>query len=314
MKPILSVVIVNFNGGRMLARSVESVRSHSKDCEIIIVDNNSSDGSVALLEASSDLRVIKLQRNMGFARANNIGIRASAGPYVVLLNSDTQVTPSWLDHLILKAEASPNIGMVGPKLLQSRDHSILDSTGHVFQFETGLSVDRGYGQVDKGQFDSFTDVPSCCFACVLIKRIVFEQIGLLDEKMFFYYEDVDFGLRARIAGWRVVYCPDSIVYHARHGSTIGGQRKKVRDLSQPYPLRIMLKNYQVVNMLRYAGRRALLNLLRIVAGVKNSDSDYAERYARELSWNLIHFPIKERILLRKLRKIPDRFLFSLNSL
>ncbi len=188
---------------------------------------------------------------------------------------------------------------------------MLDSTVHSYQYQTGSCIGRENGQTDRSQYNSLTELLSCCFACALVKRSVFEHIGLLDENMFLYFEDVDFGLRARIAGFRVVYCPNCIVYHARGGSTPARLKKSLEDQSRRYRLRIILKNYQTRNMFRYGGRWLFTDLIRVVAGLKNRDWKYANWYTQAILWNLAHFPIRERILTQCLRKVSDESLFGL---
>ena len=257
----VSIVVVNYNGGSLLADCVESVRQHTNNYQVIIVDNASRDGSLDLLKQGPDLHIIRLSTNKGFARASNTGIKASEARNVVLLNSDTIVTHSWLDRLVSVAEQSQSVGIVAPKLLNLHHHSTLDSTGIAVSYQTGFLLNKGNGQLDNGQFDQPTELVACSFACALIKRRVFQELGLLDEKMFFYYEDVDFGLRARIAAWRVVYCPGSVVYHVGGAST--PKRDKVLTDLKPraYRLRVILKNYEMKGMLQYGGRSILLDIL-----------------------------------------------------
>jgi GT2 family glycosyltransferase len=303
-------VVVNYNGGPLLSQCVESIRRHTRDYEIILIDNASTDNSLALISPGVDLRVFKLSSNIGFAKANNLGIKASLGHYLVLLNSDTVVTRNWLNVLVGQAERDPRIGLVTPKLLRPGNPPILDSTGHLCHYQTGICRDRGQGELDKDQYDSMTELPSCCFACALIKKHVFLHIGLLDEKMFLYFEDVDFSLRARIAGWRVIYSPESVVYHARGGSTHTTGKRQLWSRSRAYLLRIILKNYQARPMFLYGSRRFVTELIGIVAGVKNRDRDYAWGCVESILWNLVHFPARERVLVQRLRRIPDKAIFA----
>ncbi len=304
------IIIVNYNGGSLLANCIDSVRKHTTNHHIILVDNDSRDKSLSLVEPGPDLQILKLPFNVGFARANNIGIRASSLRYVVLLNSDTVVTPQWLEKLIATADQSPDIGVVTPKLLRPGSPPIIDSTGHLYQYQTGLAVDRGSEDPDSGQYDRFTELPSCCFACALVKREVFERVGLLDEKMFLYFEDVDFGIRARIAGWRVVYCPESLVYHYRGGSTPKAHGRHREGTSRAYLLRILLKNYETKNMLLYGGKWFLMDILRVTAGLKNWDWNYCRTYATPILWNLANLPFKERVFTQRLRAVSDSSLFT----
>lgn len=310
--PTTSIVITNYNGGSLLGDCVESIRRHSQDYQIIIVDNRSIDNSISSVRPDADLFLIRLPQNLGFARATNLGIRACVGQYIVLLNSDTVVTPRWLDKLIETAESAPSIGIVTPKLLRPGS-SIIDSTGHLFQYQTATCRDRGQGQMDLGQFDSLTELVSSSFPCALMKREMIDAVGLLDEKMFFYFEDVDYCLRARLSGWRVVFCPQSIVYHARGGSTSSRDKARINNLSRGYPLRVMLKNYQLKNTIHFGGQCFLRLLISSFAGVKNSDWHYARSNLRSAAWNLAHIPVRERVLIQIQRKLADKWLFRLHG-
>jgi GT2 family glycosyltransferase len=302
-----SIIIVNRNGGHVLAHCIESVRRNTRDYEILLIDNASTDNSVRMVIPSSDLHPIMLSSNVGFAGANIVGIRKAMGKYVVLLNPDTIVTPYWLDRLIDEAEKSPVIGLVQPKLLRPGSPAVLDSTGHIFQYQTGLSTDRGQGRPDMGQYDKQTELPSCCFACTLIKREVFEDVGLPDSHLFTLLDDVDFGLRASLAGWRVVFRPDSIVYHLRGGSTT---REPVKDrvnyLSRgAYQLHIILKLYRPRNALLVGGRIFVMYPVRIAAGIKMRDLVYAKGYLQSMLWTLSHLPLRERLFFQRHKRVSD---------
>jgi GT2 family glycosyltransferase len=303
--PTSSIVIVNRNGGEVLAPCIESVRENTRDYEILLVDNGSTDNSLRSVKQGPDLRLIRLRSNLGFAGANNVAIKASRSRYVVLLNPDTIVTPSWLDKLVNEAERSPIIGVVTPKLLRPGSPRILDSTGHIFQYQTGAARDRGIGEYDSGQYDKKTELLSCSFACGLIKREVFEDIGILDSHLFTLYEDVDFGIRARLAGWRVVYRPDSIVYHARGTGTKEVVKDRINSSSTAYGLHIMLKVYQPRLALRFGGRRFLMYPFCIAAGIRNRDRAYVKGNLRSAVWTLAHIPLRERIFCQRRRRISD---------
>jgi GT2 family glycosyltransferase len=273
-----------------------------------VIDNGSSDGSLNLLGNNhSSTSVIRNGTNLGFAKANNIGIRAAHGKYVVLLNSDTVVTRGWLDMLVASAEADPGNGIVTPKLVWPNGR--LDSTGHSFSFEPYLVADRGQGDPDVGQYDNLTELISASFACVLLRKRIFSEIGLLDEKMFFYFEDVDFCVRAKIAGWRVVYAPLSKIFHIRGGSTSQSMTKSLQKRSSPYFLRIVLKSREPGAVVKYA-RWIVWNML---ASAKNRRVDLLIERLMIISWNVRNAPLTERIHVQSSRKVSDRNAFELSS-
>jgi GT2 family glycosyltransferase len=225
----------------------------------------------------------------------------------VLLNPDTIVTGNWLEELV-NCGASSKIGIVGPKLVRL-DRRTIDSTGLVFNFKTGLSYDRGSDETDIGQFDSVEAVPCFSFATAAIKREVIEAIGFLDEKMVLYFDDIDYCVRARIAGWSVQYCPKSLVLHARGGVTPKSFTRNQRQ-AVAYRLRIMLKCYNSRNAIKYGLSRIAHDMISAVAGLKNSNFEYFLGYLRSPFWNLRNIPIVERRLVQSTRKVSDDALFS----
>ena len=309
MDSMYSIIIVNYNGGPKLHDCIESVFQFTSNFELILVDNGSSDNSTSpVAKHFPQTSIVKLPENIGFARANNLALRRARGQWIVLLNPDTKVTRRWIEGLINCGATSSDIGIVTPKLLRM-DGLTIDSTGHDFDFRTGYTRDRGAGEVDKGQYDLAEEVPSCCFACVALKREAIVEVGLLDDKMFLYFEDVDYCIRARISGWRVMYCPASVVFHARGGLTPRSSNRVQHD-AVAYRLRIILKCYTRWNAMKYGLERAFRDLKSSVAGIKNKDFEYSRGYLRSPIWNLLNLPIKERELAQLRRKASDTALLS----
>ncbi len=240
-----SILIVNYRTPELLANCVASVKRHTTGSYELLIHDNSPPAP-----------------NLGFARANNILITRSKGEYIVLLNPDTTVTPRWLELLIETAQSEARIGVVQPKML--RPDGLIDSAGHGWT-KQGLPYDRGSGEKDNGQYDTMTELRSCCFGCALVKRKVFQDVGLLDEKLFLFFEDVEFCLRARKHGWRIVYCPEGVVYHVRRGSGAVYGKFYV-----PYITLKLLGPWQYMKMIGSL-------LVGIPAGLKNSDLEYIKR-------------------------------------
>ena len=305
--PKYSIIVVNYNGGQLLLNCLESVFQHTNDFELILVDNNSSDHSVPQAVARfPQIALVRNETNLGFANANNGGLRRVRGQWIVLLNPDTLVTNNWLDHLV-QSGVSSGAGIVAPKLLRL-DGQTIDSTGLVFDLKTGLSHDRGSGAADRGQFDQEELIPCCGFACAAIRREVIHMIGVLDQKMILYFEDIDYCIRARIAGWPILYCPRSVVLHARSGVT-PRSFGRVQKWAVAYRLRIMLKCYGLRNAIRYGVLRVFHDFVSMLAGMKNNDLEYFLGYLRSPIWNLLNLPISERTLVQSTRKISDDVLF-----
>jgi GT2 family glycosyltransferase len=244
-----SIIIVDYKVPQLLEKCLQSIKENTEDYEVLVHDNSPPNP------------------NIGFARANNLLIRRAQGEFIVLLNPDTWVTRGWLESLISTAESAPDIGIVQSKTL--RPNGLLDSTGHRYSFVYGVYMpgDRGALEPDRGQYDHQTELKTATFASVLIKRKVFETSGLLDEKMFLYCEDMEFCLRAARHGWRIVYCPSSVVYHVRHGSA-----STVVKISpwQIYFATIQLKYFGVMPFLAFLFTTAI----RLPTSVKGKDAAY----------------------------------------
>ena len=226
MMPRLSIVIVNYNGAGHLENCLRSLAEHPPaiPTEIIVVDNASTDGSASTAAAVSGVRLIRLPANVGFSAGNNAGIRAAAGELVLLLNNDTIVPAGALDRLAGALDGDPASAVAGPRLIDDRGVAelsfgpMISPLGELRQkVVTGLHS-RGVGPVSAWvnrttRRQQYVDWVSG--ACLLVRRRVAEQVGLLDERFFLYTEDVDFCASVRAAGWKVLFTPAAEIVHLR---------------------------------------------------------------------------------------------------
>ena len=224
--PLAYIIILNWNGYQDTIECVESCRKLSyPNYRLIIVDNGSTDGSEALLRGRfPDIEVVQTGSNLGFTGGNNIGIRHALGKgadYVILLNNDTIVDREFAAELIKAAEADTSVGMVCSKIYFYDRPDIIWYAGASFYPWLGWGRHRGYNQHDEGQFDVLeqTDRPTGC--TLMVSRGLCEAIGLLREEFFCYCEDVDWGLRAKNARYKIVYVPTSKIWHKESRSTGG---------------------------------------------------------------------------------------------
>jgi len=217
-EPLVSIIILNFNGRNMLRECLQSVlRTKYSNYEVIVVDNGSKDDSCAMVEREfSDVKLIKNLRNLGYSKGNNKGILHSRGDFIVLLNNDVIVTPEWLSELMQEARQDP-YRFYQPKIMFAGSDRI-NSAGNFIQL-FGFAFPRGLGEVDVGQYDGKCEVSYASGACVLVSRRLVKDLGLLDEGDFFtFYEDVNWGWRGLMHGFRTVYVPSAVVYHRWGGS------------------------------------------------------------------------------------------------
>lgn len=216
-----SVIIPNWNGARLLPDCLSSLRKQThKDFETVVVDNGSTDGSRELVAREfPEVRLLCLPVNRMFAGGVNAGIQATQAPAVVLLNNDTEADPRWLERL-LPALEQPGIGMAASKLLLFDRRSVIHSAGDYYRTD-GRPGNRGVWEEDHGQYDHAVEVFGPCGGAAAFRRDMLDAIGLLDEDLRAYCEDVDLAFRAQIAGYRCRFVPDARVYH-RLSATGGG--------------------------------------------------------------------------------------------
>jgi len=216
---IVSVVVVSWNGAEYLKGCLDALLDQDyADLEVIVVDNASSDGSDSLVEEHyPDVRLIRNERNLGFATGNNVGLRVTRGELVVLLNQDTVVQPNWLETLV-GAFDDDAVGVAGCKIIHPDDRTI-EHAGGYFTWPLGLAFHHGDGEEDQGQYDELREVEYVTAAAMAIRRSVLQRVGLLDEGFYpGYFEDLDFCRRARETGFRIVYVPRAVVIHHRSSS------------------------------------------------------------------------------------------------
>jgi GT2 family glycosyltransferase len=181
---------------------------------VLVVDNGSSDGTAEWLAAEwPAVEVVALSANVGVTAALNIGLKAARGAeFVALLNNDLELEPDCLEELVAALRAHPQAGSAGTKLLDFHQRDVIDGTGDLLRW-TGTATRRGHGERDVGRYDAPEALFGACGGAALYRRSALEDVGLLDEAFFAFYEDVDWALRAQLAGWDCRYVPSAVVYH-----------------------------------------------------------------------------------------------------
>ena len=204
--PKISVIIVNYNGKKLLENCLESLfKTDYNNFEVILVDNNSTDGSMEFVTKNyPKIIVIKLDSNKGFAEPNNIGTKIAKGEYLLFLNNDTVTTTNFISEMVNVLEKDEKIAICQSLLLKPDGN--IDSSGD-FIDKMGIVYNS------KTKTDEIKEISSARGACMLIRKKIFDKLGGFDEKFFFSFEDVDLGWRSWILGYKVVIVPNSIVYH-----------------------------------------------------------------------------------------------------
>lgn len=212
----VSIVIPNYNGKHFLKDCLEAVFAQDiKDQEVIVVDNGSTDGSLEYLENYPAVRVIVLDKNYGFCRAVNEGIKAADSEYVILLNNDTEVDKNFAKELLNAIKADQKIFSCSSKMIQFHNRELMDDAGDYY-CALGWAFGRGKGGSVKN-YEREGNVFAACAGAAIYRKELLEQLGYFDEAHFAYLEDIDIGYRARIHGYRNVYAPKAKVYHVGSG-------------------------------------------------------------------------------------------------
>jgi GT2 family glycosyltransferase len=227
MNPKIAIVILNWNGAKLLPQFLPSVIQFSKgdSTEIIVADNGSTDESLSMLKKKfPEVKIIDLKQNFGFARGYNEALKQVEADYFVILNSDVEVTAGWLEAPIRLMETDPSIAAVQPKILsyQNRTHFEYAGAAGGFIDRFGYPFCRGriFNEVeaDNGQYDNVADIFWTTGACMFVRSKLFREVGGFDADFWAHMEEIDLCWRLKNRGFRIVYTPESTVFHVGGGT------------------------------------------------------------------------------------------------
>lgn len=220
-----SVIILNWNGAKHLRTYLPSVVNHTPNARIIVADNGSTDESLEVLKKDfPSVKTIVLDQNYGFAEGYNRAIEQVDSEYIVLLNSDVEVTENWLEPLLDYMDAHPDIAAVQPKIRSDRQRSFFEHAGAAGGFLNALGYPYCRGRVlwkteeDHGQYDDIIEVDWTSGACMCVRTQIYKESGGLDAAFFAHMEEIDLCWRMRNKGWRLACIPQSTVYHLGGGA------------------------------------------------------------------------------------------------
>lgn len=254
-QPLISVIIPNWNGAIHLPICLSSLRAQTyPNFEVILVDNASTDESLELVRNHyPEVHVVSLPENRGLTGGVNAGLLIARGDILVALNNDTETDPHWLEEIGRALATHPEAGMAASKMLLFDRRNTLHSAGDGYGID-GIPINRGVWEVDEGQFDTDAYCFGACGGAAAYRRAMIDEVGLFDESLFMYLEDVDLAWRGQLMGYRCVFAPKAIVYH-KLSATGGG------------PIASF-----------YVGRNTLYVLL------KDVPSPILQRYWRQMAW------------------------------
>jgi len=226
--PLVYAIVVNWNRCEDTLECLASLEGSSYgNLTILVIDNGSTDGSPQRIRAEfPKIELLALPENSGYAGGNNAAFRRlkdAGADYFFLLNNDATADRDCVGMLVAAAESAPDIGVVGAKALHADDPTLIESVGVSVNLRTARVRQIGYGEKDAGQYGELLKRDAVNGAAMLVRAALLEEVGLFDEEYFCYFEEVDFCLRAGEKNYRILYCPDALVYHK--GASSGGGRR-----------------------------------------------------------------------------------------
>lgn len=326
LKIFFSVIIPTFNAKKYINECISSIlKNVYLNYEIIVVDNGSTDNTLNYLKETFSEELVKikfvvLDRNYGPARARNEGVKVARGQYLAFLDSDTEVEKNWIGEALKCFEKNKKVAALQCKLLLMSNRNCYDYAGEYLGSLGFLIPVASYGEEDHGQYDSSLKILAAKSAGMFIKKDVFDKIGGFDEDYFIFLEETDLGWRCWLAGYEVIFCPQSIVYH--HFSAT----KNIVDKDfNNYLIRFHgTKNYILTLYKNLSGKYLWRILPRhiflwmglagflLLAGRWRSEGNIL----RGIGWNIIHFQdnIQKRQKVQKERIVSDEELFEKKTL
>ncbi len=308
-EPRVSIIVVNWNGSRLLPKCLESLFQQSySNREVILVDNGSQDGSVRLVRANFPaVKLVELSENKGFAGGSSAGLAVAEGQYIALINNDARADKTWLEKLVLPMNEDPGVGICASKL-------IIEGTGKINSAGDGITTagvgfNRGL-HAERPLYEFGESVFGACGAAVLYRRDMVDEIGFLDEDFFLYDEDTDLNFRAQLRGWKCIYVPQAVVYHK-----VNATARRLSDLHVYYHTRnlelVWIKNMPTGLMLRFAHHKLIQEV--------GSFSYICLRHwkwspffrAKRDALKMLPLVLKKRREIQKRKAVPSRYIKKL---
>ena len=321
MAHLVSVIIINHNGIDFVDNCLQSVlNSNYPSFEIIFVDNGSSDSSLEFVKNNFGdnprLRILENKASLGPAVGRNRGAAAASGKYFFFLDNDTQVNNNCIAELIKVMESDPSIGAGQAKLLQMDSDNLYDCAGD-YLGPLGFLIERSQRVKDIGQFDSIADILSAKSAASIIRKDLFDKIGGFDESYYMYLEETDLSWRVWLAGYRVVFSPKSVVYHA-YGTKKKLQEKYYSNYTVRYYgcrnyISTLIKNFGTLNLFKILPLHIISwLLLSAMFLIKGRFKDFIW-IIKAIFWNISHMGLllKKRAQVQKVvRRAGDKQIMS----
>ena len=242
----VTVIIPNYNGIRFLKECLDSLDAQTyKEFKTVVIDNASTDGSQEFIRQNyPNVEIVQMDKNYGFTGAVNEGIKRTSTPYLILLNNDTEVESEFVGELYKAIEKNDDIFSVSSKMINYHDRTVMDDAGDLYTV-VGWQAQRGTG-LDIEDYDKDCEVFTACAGAAIYRRDAFDRIGIFDDMHFAYLEDIDIGYRAKIYGYRNMYCSRAVVYHMGSATSGTGYSDFKVKLSSRNNIYLIVKNMPLI--------------------------------------------------------------------
>lgn len=318
-RKLVSIIIVNWNGKKYLEKCLSSLRAQNyKKVETILVDNGSADDSVSWVrEKFPEVKIIENDKNLGFAQANNIGYESSKGAYVLFLNNDTEVKKDFLIELVKVLEENKEIGGAQGKIFLMGQPNRLDSVG-AFLTPTGFLYHFGVRKKDSPKYSKRIYIHTAKGACMMFKRKVLEKVKvegeIFDQRYFAYFEESDLCHRVWLAGYKIVFVPNSVIYHEMGATSSKLRSSFIQYHSYKNRINSYIKNLGMRRLAQILPTHIILCELLSIYYLLKRDVGTNLSIQKAIFWNFVNIKntlMKRRYVQRKIRKVNDQEIFPL---
>jgi len=283
----VSVITINYNGLKDTCELMESLPLDDASVEVIVVDNASKqDEASVIAQRYPQVKVIRSNENLGFAGGNNLGIQAATGKYLFFINNDTLLPSASFQPLIKRLESSPNIGIVCPKIRFAWGNKPIQYAGYTPLSRISMrNRSIGFGEDDHGQYNTAHTTPYAHGAAMMVKREAINQAGMMPTCFFLYYEELDWSMMMRRAGYEIWYEPAFTIYHKESQST--GQNSPLRTyyITRNRLLFVRRNNHAITKVLSYMYLTTIVAVKDVLKSLLQGRTDLAAAVIK----GIIHF-------------------------
>jgi GT2 family glycosyltransferase len=307
--PRATLTVLTYNGRELLDVTLPSVlaqRDGDRDVAVLVIDNGSDDGTAEHVRARwPRATVLELPENVGVAAALN---RATSTEFVALLNNDVELAPRWLEPLLATLRAHPGAASATGKLMRYHDRTRIDAAGDVL-LRSAAAINRGADELDHGQYDLAEGVFGACAGAALYRRAAFDAVGPFDEAYFAYLEDIDWAMRAQLAGFEARYEPAAVGYHMG-GATTRRRRDFYGHLQRRNHVLLIVKTFPAGMLARHGWRIAATQALWLAASARDRMLRKHLRSWREAA-AMLPATLRRRRVVQRSRRVSLRHLEQL---